>query len=153
MKDGKCMLTTCPQGHFRGWGDCISCDDLGKFRSTECNRCPNRIEMDNLCVLKDCPDGFIHNDLNDVCVSCDDEVSINSFDCDHCPNRLQKGEKCILKECPDGYFHNDNNGDCVPCHDERVVHSSDCERCSNREYKDGYCFPEGSSKTSFLSDG
>ena len=127
--EGEYVCTTkCPDNHYKDTHNqsCVSCDDVTATRNakkSECDKCPNR-EMitygsDNLCALKECPAGRMHDGNMHDCYSCTTTYGIptdDQLECARCENRqwitTEVGFKaCVLKECPDGKPV-DDWGDC-----------------------------------------
>ena len=89
--------------------------------SEECSKCPNREIINNVCVLKTCPSGYIR-DVQGRCFPCSSTEPLwgfSSSECAKCPNRAfdeaDGDHYCYLTRCPSGYVLSDGglDSECV----------------------------------------
>lgn len=107
-ENGECVLSECPQGYFRGlMGNCFKCSTTGvsetsgnyEISKEECDKCPERVHKDGLCILKECPkEAPIRQDGR--CLDCGwrfERGEIEESECLKCPNRKYENGECVRK--------------------------------------------------------
>lgn len=138
-------------------GKCYPCDDWDNdYSKEECDKCPERVYKDGLCVFTRSPypeyplmyftaigdkDRSTRNGTNFE--ACDTMMSIKTTleNCSQCPNRKYKNGECFLSECPQGYFR-DLLKQCIKCSTTWALETNDkeeCDKCPERVYKEGLC--------------
>ena len=153
----------------------INCESLTAFPSTkeECAKCPNRNfgvdlltpimleEKQDVCYLKDCPDGYFFDFRHKNCLPCDYEteecLTVSPEECAKCPNRQMNKYKfttqCELPfSCPKdkpamhiwGGFEDACGKDCYPCEEAGDgFWADDCSVCPGYEIEDSSEFDFG----------
>jgi len=145
---GRCSLACPARSIMNEAGVCETCDSLGVItveKGEQCQaKCPNRENVNDRCVLKTCPKGFVKNQEGG-CLSCSEKgalMGVSAEMCAMCPNREMVENQCVLK-CSSHSFR-DVNGRCVDCADPNAIPVSpgECQRCPNRLALQNYCFSD-----------
>ena len=135
-----CQNVECESGYICDDGDCVPCDALWElYYSPSCaTACPNRKTEEGdgyeLCILKDCPAGYVRMDWGECAPDCSDYSGTDPGfmggevpdkpDC-RCPTK--KEWNTISCQCIDGYVE-DSFGNCQPCAD-MAENQTSCEAC------------------------
>ncbi len=127
-----------------------TCDEERGISTTKenCDVCPNRIYIEGLCALKECPYGKLMGQYHE-CIDCEDilynQPDITQEECLKCPNLIYKKGQCLFKvsQIPDGRFIFKDNLMWTWDHCNYLANVETekeyCDLCANREYIDGKC--------------
>jgi len=146
----------------------IECDSLLAIPSTkeECAQCPNRdfgvdlvskhmiYEEQNVCYLKECPEGYFFDVRHKNCLPCDYKtdqcLDVSPEECEKCPNRQMNKYKFTTQcempfSCPEdkpamsiwGGFEDSCEKECHSCEDAgESFWADDCSVCPGYEFEE-----------------